>query len=92
MKPSKLRESLLHDITNDWPEFGQQPIEINTDHILPAFQDILLPVWCKAVGVSFRINSNPLPEFKSKTTIIFWIKEDEHDPFWDERIDDDAEL
>lgn len=84
MKPAKLRERLLADIKRQIPGYENMPLEVSSKYLTPAFTDILLPVWCKAVGVGYRVNTNPLPEFMSKTTIIFWELEEQPDIWQDE--------
>lgn len=71
--PSFLRESLLRDITYDEPVYGLTPLEVNSDFLIEPFSDILLPVWCRLVGVSYKVNAHPDPEFRAKSTIIFWL-------------------
>lgn len=65
------RRRLLLDILSDGP-FGCSPLEVNADFLLEnCFCDFDFDLWCRAVGVSYEINRNPLPEFRCRNTIIF---------------------
>lgn len=76
-RPARLRAQLLNDIFYDTNPLYSGPLEVSSDALIDAFSDILLPVWCKAVGVDYTVNQHPLPEFRSKTTIIFTPSEPE---------------
>lgn len=73
--PRILRNRLLEDIE----QFPDEPLEVNSDELLYCFRGEILPVWCKYAGIGYKVNTQPLPEFRCKTTIIFWKLEDEPD-------------
>lgn len=65
------RRRLLLDILYEGP-FGSSPLEVNSDFLLEhCFCDFDLDIWCRAVGVNYEINRDPVPEFKCNTTVIF---------------------
>lgn len=65
------RRRLLLDIIGEGP-FGNSPLEVNSDFLLEnCFCDFGIDEWCRAVGVEYEINRNPIPEFRCRTTLIF---------------------
>jgi hypothetical protein len=65
------RRRLLLDIIDVGP-FGNSPLEVNADFLLEnCFCDFGLDEWCRAVGVNYEINRNPIAEFRCRTTLIF---------------------
>ena len=73
--PHELRQQLLADIE----EYPDEPLEVNSDALLEAFDGALLPVWCKHLNIGYHVNTKPIEEFLSKTTILFWKLDDEPD-------------
>ena len=72
LRPAKRRELIESAVKKDYPVMGKVALELPATIIHEAFPDILLFDWCEAVNLGYRINTNPLPEFNSSTTIIFW--------------------
>lgn len=69
------RRKLFDDIVGNTPmadEFRGQPVEMNARMIVDlCFQDITFSTWCQAVGIKYKLNYTPDPEFGCPTTIIF---------------------
>lgn len=70
MNAIESRRALLRNIQE------HRTVEVNTEFLLAEVfsDDLLIPVWCEAVGCFYEVNASPLPEFKSRTTIIFTDK------------------
>lgn len=70
MTPAELRYKLFEDLS-----FGEnfaEEIEVSAEHLLEhVFTDVSIRAWCRALGIQYRVNKNPLEEFRSKTTVIF---------------------
>ena len=74
-KQSLARRKLLEDIlgVNMHPDFAGQPVECNARLLVDTcFQDVTYSTWCSMVGLRYKLNFNPLPEFRCPTTIIFY--------------------
>lgn len=89
MTALETRQALLYNILHDTPRYREAPLEVNPAFISHAFNDVPLPIWCRAVGVRYRINTNPLEEFRSRHTFLFWRDEDhEEEEPWVTRYED----
>lgn len=69
LTPAQRRVMLARDVFRD-PVYPHLELPVN-EHLLAAFTDCSISSWAAAVGISVKVNTNPDPCFRTKTTLIF---------------------